>query len=463
MDAPNSSLKPFWPARWWWGVLLIILFAAAALRYTGYNFSLPYVDHPDEPKINLAGRMIIDFGTSKSLDMQGYPPGIVTLEYVLLKLFQDPSQPPSTLIGPVRLISVTVSVLTVLVIALLGYRVGPPLTGLIAASLWTVAPVVVEHSRYATADNFVTFFTLAALFLSLTGTLFDRDKWTTYGIVAIMLAIVFKYQAVFALPIVGALPLCRLWRVRHDRPAVMRIIKNSANHLIILGFFFLWLLLIYPALEVTEAEDWSGGRATIAIPTAAELKANFHTLFDPLYSVSVWRIGAAGLFLLFFMKRRVNLLSLVTLVAAGVLWWVGISLYGREFFRQLIASSAVVMIVISLGLAMWVEALVYGLERFQRPAALASRRTLVSTALMAVLLFPLSWSHIDASIANARDHTLHDRRNDLATYMDTSLPPGPYIGDPDMHKVFNGAWGGYAGKHEFPLRRRVSCHGSPVG
>ena len=60
-------------------------------------------------------------------------------------------------------------------------------------------------------------------------------------------------------------------------------------------------------------------------------------------------------------------------------------------------------------------------------------------------------SRLDASIANARNHTRPDQRNAMAAYMDTSLAPGPYIGDGDQHKTFNRSWGGYPGQHEFPL------------
>lgn len=80
------GLKALWPDRRWWFVLLAILLIGSGLRYTGYKFSLPYV--VDEPAYNLAGRMIIDFGSAKLL-------GIVTLNYVLLRWFQDSSQPPA--------------------------------------------------------------------------------------------------------------------------------------------------------------------------------------------------------------------------------------------------------------------------------------------------------------------------------------------------------------------------------
>src|SRR5262245_21056695 len=123
----NALKQSIWPERWWWAALVVILLAAGALRYTGYNFSLPYIDHTDEPAYNLAGRMIIDFGSAKPIGMQGYPPGIVMLNYAVLRLFQDPTTPPGSILWIIRLISITFSLGVIALIALLGYRVMNPL------------------------------------------------------------------------------------------------------------------------------------------------------------------------------------------------------------------------------------------------------------------------------------------------------------------------------------------------
>ncbi len=70
--------------------------------------------------------------------------------------------------------------------------------------------------------------------------------------------------------------------------------------------------------------------------------------------------------------------------------------------------------------------------------------SLIST-LLAISLLP-SYRESDAL---AHNFTLHDRRNDLMQYMDTSLPPGNYISNQANHKTFNRAWGGYNGIHDF--------------
>ena len=72
------------PRRNWWLALLAILLLAGALRYPGYDFSLPYVDQPDEPNFFLSGRMLIDFGTARSLNNHFYPPGIIQIYYAIM-------------------------------------------------------------------------------------------------------------------------------------------------------------------------------------------------------------------------------------------------------------------------------------------------------------------------------------------------------------------------------------------
>lgn len=61
----------------------MILICAGALRFTGYNFSLPYSDHADETKFSVAAQMIIDTGSSRAMNYEGYPPGIITLNYLV--------------------------------------------------------------------------------------------------------------------------------------------------------------------------------------------------------------------------------------------------------------------------------------------------------------------------------------------------------------------------------------------
>ena len=112
-----SGNKRYYPARWWWLCLAAILLFAAFVRYTGYNFSLPYIDHPDEPDYVIAARFTFDTGSPKPIGMQGYPPGIIAIYYFIIKWF-FPQSDMLNAIPSVRLLSITVSLFTLIVIAL---------------------------------------------------------------------------------------------------------------------------------------------------------------------------------------------------------------------------------------------------------------------------------------------------------------------------------------------------------
>ena len=147
---PHGPTQSFWPSKWWWVGLLVLLALASWFRFTGYDYSLPYIDHSNEPSHAIAGQMIVDLNTAKPVGEQGYPPGIVTLDYFLLRWFHSPNESFTTIIGPVRLIAIVFSLATIVFIALLGYRFGSPLAGLLAAFLWSIEPHIIQMAGWAT-------------------------------------------------------------------------------------------------------------------------------------------------------------------------------------------------------------------------------------------------------------------------------------------------------------------------
>ena len=345
----TSRSPAVWPSRAWRYAMLAILIVAAGLRYPGYDFSLPYIDHVDEPAYNLAARMVIDFGSAKPLGMHGYPPGIITVHLLLERTFQNPDQPPSAILWLARLLSVTMSVITVLLMGLLGYRVATPLAGLIAAWLWAVSPRVVEHSRFATADPYVTFFAVLALFWTISGTLHDRDRWASWGVFASMMAVVFKYQAIVIVPIVLLIPL---WRLR-SLPDRRRIWVNFGYNLLALALFGFWLVAIYPATEAHESPDWSAASNKLSMPSVEILLRNLtQSVLHPVNRNLIWQVGALGLALLTLrpVRRHVNWIGLGTLLAGAVVWFGVVSLYGWQFFRQFISASAFLTVLAGTGL-----------------------------------------------------------------------------------------------------------------
>jgi hypothetical protein len=436
------------------------MLCAAALRYTGYNFSLPYVDHPDEPAYNLAARMIIDFGSPKPLGMQGYPPGIIAVNYVLLRLFHDPATPPSTVIWMVRLIAITFSVMTVPLIALVGFRISTPLAGLFAAALYAVTTELIEFSRYASADDFVVFFILLAIYLSLTATRYDRDRLTTWSMVAMMFAIVFKYQALFILPLILVAPL---WRLREGGAERRRIVKNFAVNLGVLAVFFFWLVFLFPFTEAGQSPHWAAPVDHLGLPSLAILVGNARTMFDPLGASNLWTIALVGLCLLAFpaVRGRMWLFGIAIVALNVVVSHVAISMFGEQLFRQFLPQIALLMVLAGAGLGAWAVALASVLSRVRLPH-IEQRRVAASGLLVSVLVAAALIPQVNSSIANAKRHTLPDRRNDLARWADITLAPGSYIAEQDNHKTLDGAWGGYAGLNSFHIVERAHIDDRPI-
>jgi hypothetical protein len=450
--------KPIWPTRNWFLWLGIIVMYAALLRYTGYNFSLPFIDHADEPAYNLAGRMIIDFGSAKPLGMQGYPPGIVELNYLILRFFQQPNTQPSSILWIMRLISITVSLITIVLLALLTYRISTPMAGLITAGIWAISPQIVDYSRFATADNFVTCFTVLAIFLVITGTLYSKYRnWVYLGSIASSFAVIFKYQAALILPILVLFPLLLLFQPNANRRVVLAVwFKN----LLIQGIFFSWLFLFFPVAEASNSPYWSAAPLKLGLPQLSTLSSNFAVVTEPFYGMEIAPIGYLGILLLLWkpLCRRVDLHGFFAVLAMLGSWFMGVSFFGKQDFRQFVAVSALLTIIIAVGLTLWITLTQRLLEQSK---ATVNYKQWVTRLLILMLIISLS-PHISDAINNAYQHTLPDLRNELADWADKTLPSGKYIAWKNNHKTFNGPWGGYTGKTEFPLAEIADVNIHPV-
>ena len=430
---PGDPPRPLWPARRWWLVLLVLLTLAGGLRVTGYNFSLPYIDHPDEPNQFLAARLVLDQGTSRSIGKHSYPPGIVALHYLFVRYWQDPLQPPSIVTGPVRLVAIGASLLGIMLLALLAYHAGGPAAGLIAAGMATVTPWLVDHSRFATADTFATLFSLLALWLTLAGVQYRRTGWTTWATYALMLAVLFKYQALFLTPLVllAPLPAGASWR---------RVVAGNGLRL---ALFLAWLFLLTPALEAGEDSPIRNWRQVTQLTPAALLLAPLTNLGNMLAVLDLRLLapGWAGLTLLLRGRARQGWGRPATLylLLAALAVYAGVGLFGEQPLRLLLTATLLLVILSGIGWAGWL-ALVY--ERVGR------RRDALAPAALALILL-LALPSLRGSLANAHEHTLPDRRNDLAAWADATLPAGRFIATVENHKTLNRDWGGYPGVTTF--------------
>ena len=433
--------RPFWPPRNWWLALLVILVLAGALRYPGYDFSLPLVEHvghkTDEVFYTLAARMIIDTGTAKSQDAHHYPPGIIALNYVALRLFHGPTAHHTGIIGGMRLLSISVSLAAIVILALLGYHLGGAPAGLFSAGLWAITPAMVNYSRYSAADIYVTCFTLLALWLTLVGTLHKRAGWTTAGTYALMLAIVFKYQAVSIAPMMLFAPLI------HGRRAWRNVLGNLGRF----ALFSAWLILLTPVLEAFQNPEnasvphsWISRLAIDSVLGAEQLLAGIRNILANL-DLRPLLPGWLGLVLLARERSGKKYLALFLIVLSMLSWYFSIALFDDKF-RFLLAPVSMAILFAGIGYGFWWRAAGPWLARFGQFRWLPAAAALVALAL-------LNLPNLQASVADLRDKMLPDQRNDLAVWADGSLPASKYITNINNNRTLNSSWGGYTGETHF--------------
>ena len=447
-------------SKWWWLGLALLLFLAGWLYLRGYDVSLPYLDHVDEPLNMLEALHLVEFGHARGVTRESYPPGLRSVIYPFLKHIKPADAHHNTMIPALRLITIGSWLLTVVVVALLGAMIAHPVTGLMAAAIWIVSPWVVERAHWVLPDGYVTLFALVALWLALAGSLQARQSFSTASAYAIMLAIVFKTQAILVAPIVLLLPLIKLWRrpLRRDW-AWKQTFWNSVRFAI----FLYWLLILYPTLDAPREIDYfSVTELRIIFPSPQKVWELLELVLRAFQPLGSWLAVALGGILLLRHRQRVNGIAFGAIALAALSWLLGSHILPTRGLqmRQFFGMGALLAILYGAGLT----GIVFSLEEaFNRlPAALGARLTqryrstlalLVVTIPFAISLLP-SFQQSDAMTYN---FTLHDRRSDLMLYMDTSLPPGTHITDwqgPNF-KTLNRAWGGYDGAHDYPLARRL--------
>ena len=435
--------RPFWPRRNWWLALLAILVMAGALRYPGYDFGLPFAEILDESIFALSGQMIIDFGTAKPLNHHHYPPGIISIYYLLLRFFHDPSTPFTTVIGSVRLIAITMSLGVILLLGLFGYHAVNEAAGLLGAALWGISPFFVEWSRWGSAEIFVAFFSVLALYLTFMGIRYQRGAWTTWSTYSLMFAIVFKYHVAFMAPLVLFAPL---WGGRVSR---RRVLANTGRF----ALFCVWLLLFTPFLDAFFPSDpsikatWEGHVQFSGVPDPLNI-------FHNIRSASAWFgwqylfPGWLGLGLVFLDRKRQRhtLGALVFLGSAMFLWAVGISFFGKHAnnaIRFLFTCVSLLVMLSGWGYILILQRVYHSLGH------LTARQRLLVVAVAGSLLLALQIPNVLEAVAQSWEASLPDQRNELVQWADRTLPTSPYIANYEHSAIFNREWGGYAGETQF--------------
>jgi hypothetical protein len=439
----DTPMKLFWPDRTWCFSLLFVLFFAGILRYVGYGYSLPYIEDPEEARLNVMAQDVLETGKMQPEDTSApYPLGLIGLQYALLAWAHVPGTLPSTILPFVRLISATIGLASVGLIALLGYRISTPQAGLAAAVLWAVMPNAVNVSRTGAADNFVTFFLLLALFLTFSGTFYNRNQWVLWGCAALMLATLFSYQVILLAPLLLLIPLERL---RGAAPEGRKsVLRNLGDQVFLFTLFVIWLLWLSPLVVSIKMGRWSAAFEDL---TLLAWERNLLIPFDGIGWNVAWVAGLAGLGWLLWprFRAKVWIFGLGAVAVFGIAWAVAVCAEYTQDFEHLMLISALLSVIGGIGLAGWGEVILRVLLKM-RPTI-----SWVGDIGIVVLVIAGSVPSIQASIADMRQHVLPDRRNTLAVWADTTLEGANHIADPSDDRVLNAMFGGYRGLSMFPM------------
>ena len=460
-----AETRPIFPReKWFWLGLALLLLVAGSLYLRGYNVSLPFFAHADEAQHLLGAQHQIDSGTTRDIFAGAPLPGILSVNYLLLKHIKPEEAHHGTMLPALRLISIGAWMLLVVQIALLGALVLHPLTGLIGAAFWAVNPWVVERAHWSLPEGYLTLFTLLSLWLALVGALRRRRSFSTAAVYSIMLAIVFKTQALFVAPIIVFMPLLN-WRA----PALRKDAwQQTFWNCVRFGVFLFWLLLLFPTLEMDRNVYIPFSYSRLSLPSIESAWPALQNVWRPFPWSERWLYVAIAATLLWRYRRRLNAIAFITILLAALAWMLGMSMFNVQRIRHYSGVGAMLALLYGCGLTALYFAAREVVARLPRRLAPSKLRLLAAPIALTVILATVLLPENRKSEALGQDYARPDRRNDLAQYMDTSLPPGRFITDRrntgwGIFSVFNRAWGGYDGVHDYPVAQNIDgLHSKPL-
>jgi hypothetical protein len=414
-----------------WLALLIVLIIAAVPRFATYDFSLPYIDHPDEPNYYLGAREWRGL-----YDGQGYydgiPPGYVWVNQ-LAQLILEPTGTDSLSehIRVMRFINTFINLATLVVIADLARRtVGGSagvLAGIVAGLAWGVSPLIIINAPYSTPDPWQYLLTALALWCSARALQPARNAalYAVISTVFAFIAVVLKYPIVPAL-IPGA--LAALWLLWRDRK---RGLYTLALQAVLVGLVGFWLVFGYGIVFQREGEVVRE-QGLSNLLNLERLWNNLVYTAVPIGEGVVVAVLLAGILAYTLAKRRIDS-GIIILCASLILTipWLT-NTYANVYasnVRYVLPATAALCVV--FGAAVGQIALLI-------PDGQARLRSLLLLPLLVFSFIPQG----QGALAVIEDRTRPDSRYALQQWVDASLEPATIIVDNANEKTFNPEWGG---------------------
>lgn len=425
-------------------LLLAILLVFGGLSLASYDYSLPYVDHVDEPNYYLAG-----LEARGLYDNEGYYDGVPPAYIALHALVQPPLESLgidglSATTRVMRLLALTLSLGTLILIALTARSAAGDLAGLVAGASWGLSPLVMENTAHALPDPPVYFFTALALWTATIALTHPRRRgWSLWSCAAALVAVTFKYPAVPALLLA---PIPALLTLREDRGRGLLYLGLQAAMIAGVGFF---LVIVYGVdfnnLQREGAEIASSGLTNLFEPS--RLFNNLVQTIVPLNAIIFWLVTLAGLVAYVFVRRRApdafvirpGVIGLCVVLLMSVPWLTASYAYvvagNIRYVLPATVAACVMFGAAFAAIVALISARVPG--KNVRPIALL--------LLLALVFLP----QIPDLLALVQERRLPDQRIALRRWAEETLEPGPVIVEAANHKTFNTEWSGLGGAKWF--------------
>ncbi len=402
-------------------IILSITLAALALRVWGAGWSLPYVDHPDEPAIvQVLLRMLKGDLNPKHFF---YPSLILYLQALVFKIhfvwgnligmysdsFTLPNSAyfyttiPNAFVWS-RIVTALLGTGTVLTMATWGQLAVGKREALLAAALLAFSPWAIVHDHYLTVDGPSAFTGIVALMGALQ--ILRTSSWRTYILAGVLIGLAAgtKYQNVLVAASV-ALAHGLHWRntsVAHIGRLMSAAVVSAIVFLLTTPYIVLapqdFMHDIQTLLNSYSSADIAHGDVTGAWPVAAYLHFYWHECLQPLPCLLAILGGIV-------LTRRSPSTAAVLLLFPTLMF---LSLLRPEthFYRNLLPTQPPLMLLSGIGgiaVLDWARQQCITLKREKRPVPQATtNRRLFCTAIttyagIALLLLPSVYYAIQAS------------------------------------------------------------------
>jgi 4-amino-4-deoxy-L-arabinose transferase-like glycosyltransferase len=415
--------------------MFLLVALAALLRLSGYNFSLPYIDHPDEPAFYLTGlewRGVFDNQTY----LTGYPPLYIWLN-IIVQVVLEPFGigTVAATIQVLRLISIVFNLLTLIVIGLTARRAAGVLAGWVAGASWAISPLVIRDGVYATPDPLLYLLVALAVWLAVEASA-GRWRWCIWSVVAGALAILDKYYILTAV-VPGMLVALSI--TLHNRRQGLRILALQFLLLLITVVIAIFGISVLPREGAIARES--------GLNNVLNLERVLNNIYYAVYPLQpiVFLIASGGGVAAYLVARRYQLQRvrleavLFCLIILTSVPWLAASfslVSATERMKDVLpaTTNACVLLGIAVGQISLIIPARYG----------TLARYAVALPLLLVFVPQLS---TDLSLIQERQ--LPDNRVALRQWADDNLEPGTVLVDQVNHKTFNPFWGGIEGKQWF--------------